>query len=114
MASYFNLLPLKARTVSAVSPTVTVWEKYQAAHIVVDITAGSPKLIVTVKGKDAASGKGYTLLTSAELTSGTTVLKVGPELTAGTNIAKDYLPYQFYVDVTLSGTATYSVGASLI
>jgi len=116
VASYVNILPSKARTAST-SAEVTVWDKYVAAHIVVDITAGDSPLIVALKGRDLASNKKYTLLSSTlQSNSGTTVLKLGPDYTAGANVAKDYLPYQLFVDVTLSGgtTATYSIGASLI
>src|ERR1035437_3847341 len=82
---------------------ITIAEKYEAAEVVVDITAGLPNLVVTLGGKDATSGKTYTILTSSILTSGTTALRIGPELTAGTNVAKDYVPYELSVAVTQSG-----------
>ena len=118
MAQHVGLLPLGTRTANASSPIITVTEKYQAAHVVIDVTAGTGfNLLFSVKGKDATSGKSYTILTSATInTTGTTVMKIGPELTAGSNIAKDYIPYNWYIDVTQSGgvSANYSVGASLI
>ncbi len=115
MASYVTVLPSASRSTNQ-SKQVKVYEKYQAAHFVVDITSGSPNLVVVVNGYDAESGKKYALLTSSTINSGTTVLKVGPDYTAGTNVAKDYLPYMLSVDVTQSGgvAATYSIGASLI
>jgi hypothetical protein len=118
LAQHVGILPSEARTTSVVGTDITVAEKYQAAHIVVDVTAGSGfNLTFAVKGKDLTSSKSYTILTSPIINStGTTVMRIGPELTAGANIAKDYIPYVFHVDVTESGgvSATYSIGASLI
>lgn len=116
MAMHATLLGSESRTADVDSRLITIWEKYEAAHVVVDITAGSPNLIVTLKGKDPTSKKDYTLLTSTYINSGTTVLKVGPAYTAGTNVAKDYVPYMFYATVTQSGgvAATYSIGAVFI
>ena len=116
MAMHATLLGSEARTADVDSRIITVWEKYEAAHVVVDITDGSPNLVVTLKGKDPTSKEDYTLLTSATINSGTTVLKVGPAYTAGTNVAKDYVPYMFYASVAQSGAvaATYSIGASFI
>ena len=118
MAQYVGILPSLARTADVTGKDITVAEKYQAAHIVVDVTAGSGfNLIFTVKGKDLASSKDYTILASPIINGvSTTVMRIGPELTAGTNIAKDYVPYTFHVDVTQSGnvSATYSIGGSLI
>lgn len=115
MASYVPVFPSQSRTAN-VSKEITVWDKYNAAHLVVHISTGNPKLIVTVSGKDSASDEKYTLLTSSEITNGTTVLKIGPDYTAGTNVAKEYVPYRMIVDVTQSGgvDTTYSIGMSLM
>jgi len=118
MAAYVPLLESAARTADVTSRQVSVYEKYEAAHIVIDVTAGSGfNLLFSVNGHDSASGKDYTILTSSDITgTGTTVLRVGPQYTAGANVAKDYLPALWSVAVTQSGgaSATYSVGASLI
>lgn len=118
MAQFIGILPSEARTTDVTGVDITVAEKYQAAHIVIDVTVGTGfNLVASVKGKDPTSGKSYTILTSPTINAtGTTVMKIGPELTAGTNVAKDYIPYIFHVDVTQSGgaSATYSIGASLI
>jgi hypothetical protein len=90
-------------------------------HIVVDVTAASgtsPVLVVTVQGVDPVSGKTYTLLASANITGvSTTVLKVGPALTAAANaVANDVMPKQWQVSWTITGTTpsfTFSVGANL-
>lgn len=116
MADYIPVLPSAARTTDTTSKVFDNWQTHQAAHIVVDITEGSPNLTVYVKGRDEASDKDYTILQSSTINSGTTVLKVGPDYTAAANVAKDYMPYKFLIDVTQSGgvSATYSVGVSLI
>lgn len=118
MAAYVTILPSKERTASVDSPAITVWEKYQAAHIAIDINSGSGfNLVFDVRGKDTASGKSYSLLTTGTIAaSGLSILKIGPDYTSAANIAKDYMPYSFYVAVTASGStsATYSVAASLI
>jgi len=116
MAMHATLLDSQSRNADIDSRIITVWEKYEAAHVVVDITAGNPNLVVTLKGKDPTSKEDYTLLQSSTINGGTTVLKIGPVYTAGTNVAKDYIPYMFYASVTQSGAvaATYSIGAVFI
>jgi hypothetical protein len=119
MATRVGVLPSEARTADKTSPLIVNWKNHDALHCVVDVTAGSAfNLVFTIKGKDTLSGKSYTLLASNIINAtGTTVLRVAPELTGSTGlIAKDYLPYEWYVDVTQSGSisTTYSVGASMI
>ena len=90
--------------------------------IVVDITAISgtaASLTVTLQGKDAASGKYYTILASAALTTvSTTVLTVFPAATASANVSvNDELPAIWRVIATIAGTTpavTATVGASLL
>jgi len=41
-------------------------------------------------------------------------MKIGPQYTAAANVAKEYIPYQFFVSVTASGTNAYGIGASVI
>jgi hypothetical protein len=118
MAQYVAFFTSDARTADVTSRDISISEKYQAAHVIVDVTAGSGlNIIFTVQGKDPVSGKAYTLLASPIITgTGTTVLRIGPHLTAATSIAKDYIPSVVNVAVTQSGgvSATYSVGASFI
>lgn len=86
----------------------------QALYVVVDIASGTPGLIVTINGYDETSQKGFALLTSSAINAGTTVLKVGPQLTAGANVAKDYVPHSWYITASGNAAGTYSIGASLI
>jgi hypothetical protein len=92
---------------------------YRALHMVIDCTAvtSSPSVVFTVMGVDRVSGKTYNLLVSAAITgTGTTVLKVGPGLTAAANVvANDVLPPVIRIKAVHgnSDSSTYSVGASL-
>lgn len=113
MAKYIKVLASKSRTANEDSYILYNAELHKSAHIVVDVTNGS-NLLVAIKGVDRVSSKTYTILTSSILASGTTVLRVGPELTAGANIAKDYIPESWKISATVSGATTFSVGASLI
>lgn len=89
-------------------------------HVVIDVTAAAdtPSVVFTIQGKDVVSGKYYTLLASAAITgTGTTVLRVGPGLTAAANlVASDILPRTWRVIATHadSDSITYSVGASVV
>jgi len=83
----------------------------------VTAVTATPALTVKIQGKDRASGKYYDILTSAVIaTVSTTVLKVGPGLTAAGNlVANDFLPAIWRVTVTHGDTdqAVYSVGANM-
>lgn len=111
---YVALLPLEVRTSNAESKVVTVWEKFTAGHFVVDHPNVGGGLTVSVYGKDPLSGFSYLLLASNIVASGHTVMKIGSDYTAAANVAKDYIPYNFYVSVSASGTNAYSIGASII
>jgi hypothetical protein len=112
---YVNVLPFEVRTTSATSKPITVWDKYRAAHVVVDHPNMGGGITVSVFGKDPASGRRYSLLSSNIVASGLTVMKIGPEYTAATNIAKDYIPYQIEVAIiATSGTNAYGIAASII
>lgn len=117
MARYVSVLPSATHTADVVSKNFDNWDDHSAMHVVVDISSGSPNLVVAINGFDGASNKNYALLTSATINaSGVTVLKIGPDYTAATNVAKDYVPAYWNVTVTQSGgvSAVYSLAASLI
>jgi hypothetical protein len=92
------------------------------AHVVINITAitgTAPTATFTVQGKDAISGSYYTILASTALnTAATTVLRIGPGLTAAANlVANDVIPKTFRVIMTAGGTITdldATVGVSLV
>jgi hypothetical protein len=95
-------------------------EDYKAANIIVDITAISgttPTLTIDVEGKDPVSGKYYTILESAALSSvSTTVLSVGPGLPVTANLsANAILPKTWRVTATIGGgtpSVTATIGVS--
>lgn len=108
-----------ARTASVDSADLTNYNA-KGLHLVIDVTAitATPGITVTVQGKDALSGKYYTILASASITTvSTTVLKVHPGLTAAANAAaNDILPRTWRVSVVNADadSITYSIGYSLV
>ena len=90
--------------------------------IVVDVTAiagTTPSLIVTIQGKDTASGKYYNILASAAITTvSTTVLTVYPGVLTAANVAAAMpLSKTWRVLYTIAGTTpaiTATIGASVI
>ncbi|MFI9817578.1 hypothetical protein [Saccharothrix variisporea] len=116
----FAVLPSAARTAS---PDTYEFDASRARanglHLIIDVTAitATPSVTVTVQGVDRVSGKTYTILQSAAITAtGTTVLKIGPGLTAAANlVANDLLPPVFRI-VAAHGdadSATYSIAGQL-
>lgn len=82
-----------------------------------DVTA-SPSVQLEIDGKDVVSGKYYSLLTGANVTTvSTNVYTVYPTLPAVANVtAQDVLPHVYRIKVTAvnANAGTYSVGASLL
>lgn len=107
-----------ARTATPTAVTFGA-SRAKALFIVIDITAvtATPAVTVTVSGYDPVSGKTWTLLASAALaTQATTVLQIGPGVTAATNLAANsYIPDMIQVAPTHgdSDSATYSITAIL-
>jgi len=88
-------------------------------HFVINIgTATAGTYTFHIQGKDPASGAYYDILVSSALGStGTTVLRVHPNLTTSTNlIANDLLPPVFRVQAAgaASQNMTFSVGFGLV
>jgi len=116
---HFEVLPSAARTVT---PTTTdiVNGTCRGVQVILDLTAftTAASLTVIIEGKDPTSGKYYTLLQSAAITSvSTTVLRVYPGLTAAANqVASDSIPRTFRVRVTHGNgnSHTYSCAASTL
>lgn len=93
-----------------------LWSAGKYLDLVIDITVpNGGTLTVTIVGIDPASGKVYTILASAGLVAGaTTVLRVGPALTAAANlVANDFIPLLWGVQVVVAtASMTFSLGAS--
>lgn len=103
------------------SQTGTDQTNYNArgVKVVLDMTnAGTGSVTITIQGKDAASGKYYTLLAGAAVTSNSTnTYTVYPGITAAANVsASDVLPRVWRVITTANNAnaTTYTVGASVI
>ena len=84
--------------------------------LVLDITnvGGAGTVTVTIRGYDPVSGKVYLILASTALAAvATTVLRVGPGLTAAGNLtANDFIPISWGVDVVVGVNAViFSLGA---
>jgi hypothetical protein len=90
-------------------------------HLIIDITAigGTPTLTVTIQGKDAISGKYYTILVSAALAAvATTVLRVYPGFPATANLsANDSLPRDWRISYVVAGgtpAVTATISAAIL
>lgn len=107
-----------ARTATTSSSDITnSWGK--GILVFFDVTAvATSDVKVKVEGKDPTSGKYYTILEGASVTTiSTNVYKVNPALTAAVNsIANDILPKTIRLTVTHANanSTTYSVGYSLV
>lgn len=90
----------------------------RGVQIVVDITAATAMtLTVNIQGKDAASGKYYTILASAAFAAtGTNQLTVYPGAAVTANVSINQpLPRVWRVQAVVTGTSvTATVGASVI
>lgn len=94
----------------------------RGVQLVIDVTAitgTTPSITVTIQGKDAASGKYYTLLQSAAIsTVSTNLLTIYPGGLNAANVASPtVLPRTFRVLYSIAGTTpaiTATIGASII
>lgn len=93
--------------------------RYSGLYVVIDMTAVAALESVTfrIQGVDRLSGKTYNILQSAALDAvATTVLHVGPGITAVANSQEDqYVPpiFRIVADHSSTGSFTYSVGGML-
>jgi len=93
----------------------TFISRHTGGLFIIDVTAvtATPTLTMTIQGVEPESGNTWTILASAGITStGTTVLRVHPSLTASANaIAKDMLPQAINLNCAHTDTdsITYSV-----
>jgi hypothetical protein len=116
-----TVLASAARTAT---PTVDTFRvqggEVKGLILIIDCTAvaATPSVVFTIVGVDPVSGKTFTILVSAAITgTGTTVLRVHPDLTVAANqVAKDIVPAQWSVTAVHADgdSITYSVGAQLV
>lgn len=106
-----------ARTATPTAIEVTD-DFVQGIQVIIDVTAVSatPSVVPTIDGKDPLSGKFYPIGTGAAITStGTTVLRVHPEIPSAANLTfQDFLPETYRVTMTHADadSITYTVGVN--
>lgn len=107
-----------ARTATPTAVNVTSKGRLRL-HLVVVVTAlsATPSVVPKIDGYDVLSNSYYNLLTGVAITAtGTTVLKVGPGLSAvASAVAADFLPQTWRLTMTHANadSITYSVAAHL-
>lgn len=114
---FATVLASAARTANPTVDTFRTSGDTDGLVVVINVTAASatPSIVATIKGVDPVSGATWDILASAAITgTGTTVLRVHPQLTAAANtIAKDVVPSYWTVAVVHADadSITYSIGA---
>lgn len=117
-AGRFEVYASAARTADPDTQELEV-AGYRGLHLTIDCTSvtSSPSVVFTVMGVDRTSAKTYDILASAAITgTGTTVLKIGPGLTASANVvANSLIPPVIRIKAVHGNTdsISYSVGAAL-
>jgi len=118
LAQHVTVFSSQARIADVASPD---FKNHAGVGAVVTInvtaTTSTPSVVFTLQGKDPTSSQYYNILSSSAIVvSGITHMKVHPDFTAGTNVAKDIMPsvWRVYADHADGDSITYSVGASLI
>jgi hypothetical protein len=112
-----NALGLKA---GAAVATDLLYSPGKYLQLTIDITAitATGTVTVTILGFDPISGKFYTILASTALGAvATTVLRVGPALTAAANlVANDFMPFTWACQVVVATAQpmTFSIGANFM
>jgi hypothetical protein len=94
-------------------------DEWSKGSFVVNLgTVTSASVVVTINGKDIASGQYYPLLTSAAITTaGATTLQIGAGLINSQNSSNAVLPKTYQISVAITGASaavTGTVGGSLV
>jgi hypothetical protein len=116
----FNAIALASEARTATTTVDLHNSSGKGCHVIIDMTAvtATGSVTPTIQGLDKASGKYYTLLVGAAITgTGTTVLRVYPDLTAAANlIADDIVPGEFRISLAHANAVamTYSVGVNIV
>lgn len=113
-----GLVTLSAATAGTFNGTDQINYNGRGIQVLVDVTAATAMtLTINIQGKDAVSGKYYTILSSAALAAvASTQLTVYPDTTVVANVAVSQpLPRTWRVQAVVTGTSvTATVGASVI
>lgn len=123
---FFTVLPSAARIATPDTQEFVVDRRgfgIRGLLLVIDVTAidTTPSVVVMVQGVDKTSGKVFPaspgiLSSAAIVATGTTTMKIGPDLAAAANVtALDYLPPVFRVTATHADadSITYSIGGMI-
>lgn len=120
MASSQTWLPNASRTTLQTSPDILT-QGFKNLNVTLDVTdvAASPSLTLTIKGKDLPSGKYYTLLAGAAVTTAVTNrYRVTQNIVAASANASavDILPEVIQISIAVgnANAGIYSVGYDLI
>lgn len=87
-------------------------------HVIIDVTTvTSGSITPSIQGFDPASGKWYTILTGAAIsTVSTVVLKIGPAFSTAANVSvSDMLPskWRVFIDAATTTSVVMSIGVNL-
>lgn len=117
MAGKSNKSIYQSAARTATPTAVEITDDYvKGIQVIIDVTSVTltPSVVPTIDGFDPLSEKWYNLLTGAAITgTGTTVLRVHPDIPAAANlIAQDFLPEKYRIVMTHGDTdsITYTVG----
>lgn len=118
MNQQVEIAPSAARTASWAVRVKNLGARF--GRLVIDATAiaATPSVVVTIRAVDKVSGKKRDLLASVAIVGvGTTVLEIGPALTAAANaVANTFLGSDLEIDFAHADadSITYSAGLDLI
>lgn len=110
-----EVAPLAARTASHAFRVQNPDHLHGRLTIDVTAAADTPSVVVTIRGVDKVTGKKTDILASAAITgTGTTVMKVGPGLTAAANAtANDFMPTDLEINFEHADADSITYGAGL-
>lgn len=112
-----SFYPSVARIATPAAVQVTD-DLVKGIQVIIDVTAitDTPSVVPTIDGFDPLSASWYNILTGAAIVAtGTTVLRVHPEIVAAANLtAQDFLPERYRVVMTHADadSITYTVGVN--
>jgi len=119
MSEKYNRSFYQSEARVATPPAVQVEDDLvRGIQVIIDVTAtaATPSVVPTIDGLDPLTGNFYNILTGAAITAtGTTVLRVHPELPDAANlVAQDFLPETYRVVMTHADadSITYSVNVN--
>lgn len=121
MGSKYNRTFYQSAARTATPTAVDVKDDFvDGIQVIIDVSAvvATPSVVPTIDGYDPASDSWYNLLTGAAITTtGTTVLRIHPDIPAVANLtAQDFLPERYRIVMTHgdADSITYTVGVNSV